>query len=133
MMKENTPVAKFQILLAEDDEVNQDIIRAFLSGGDLDLTIASDGREALEVALLRRFDLMIVDQNMPYITGDRVIRHLRAGQSLNSETPVIRFTAEADSGHVDLSSIAGKLEVTLPKPLSRDALISTINALLGND
>ena len=131
-MSETSARAKFQILLAEDDEVNQDIVRAFLAGGDLELTIASDGREALEMALLRKFDLLIVDQNMPYITGDRVIRHLRAGRSFNAATPVIRFTADADLKPLDLRTIAGSLEVTLPKPLSKETLISTIRALLGN-
>ena len=131
-MSETSARAKFQILLAEDDEVNQDIVRAFLAGGDLELTIASDGRKALEMALLRKFDLLIVDQNMPYITGDRVIRHLRAGRSFNAATPVIRFTADADLKPLDLRTIAGSLEVTLPKPLSKETLISTIRALLGN-
>lgn len=123
--------ARYQILLAEDDEVNQEIVFALLGGSDLDLTIASDGRAALETALLRKFDLLIVDQNMPFITGDRVVRHLRAGRSFNAATPVIRFTAEADARPLDFASMAGKLEVTLPKPLSRDTLISTVRALLA--
>lgn len=124
--------AKFQILLADDDEVNQDIVSAFLEGNDIDLTIASDGREALETALLHRFDLMIVDQNMPFITGDRVIRHLRAGRSLNAETPVIRFTADADPRLIDTKTLQGRLEVVLPKPITRDGLVTTIMALLAS-
>lgn len=130
-MREPNAPTKFQILLAEDDEVNQDIVRAFLAGGDLELTIAADGRQALEMALLRKFDLLIVDQNMPYITGDRVIRHLRAGQSLNATTPVIRFTAEADFVLRDLKTTSGGREITLPKPLSKATLVSTVRSLLG--
>lgn len=130
-MTETKTGVRYNILLAEDDEVNQEIISAFLAGSDLDLTIASDGRQALETALLRKFDLMIVDQNMPFITGDRVVRHLRAGRSFNSETPVIRFTAAADARTIDFASLVGQMEVTLAKPLSRDALLSTIRALLS--
>lgn len=130
-MTETKTGVRYNILLAEDDEVNQEIISAFLAGSDLDLTIASDGRQALETALLRKFDLMIVDQNMPFITGDRVVRHLRAGRSFNSETPVIRFTAAADARPIDFGRLVGQLEVTLAKPLSRDALLSTIRALLS--
>jgi CheY-like chemotaxis protein len=122
---------KFQVLLAEDDEVNQSIVQAFLFDVNVELTIASDGRQALEAALTHQYDLMIVDQNMPFITGDRVIRHLRAGRSLNATTPVIRFTADADHQPFDLSSIATALEVTLAKPLSRQDLVSTVGALLG--
>ena len=130
-MTEATPQTKFQILLAEDDLVNQSIIQAFLFGVNVELTIASDGREAVEAALTQRFDLMIVDQNMPFITGDRVIRHLRASRSFNATTPAIRFTASADFQPFDLSTVASSLEVTLPKPLSRHDLLSTVDALLG--
>lgn len=130
-MTEIAAHTKFQILLAEDDKVNQSIVQAFLFGVNVELTIASDGREALEAALTNKFDLMIVDQNMPFITGDRVIRHLRAGRSINAATPVIRFTANADHQPFDLGVASVPLEVTLPKPLSRQALISTVGALLG--
>lgn len=81
---------------------------------------------------MRRFDLMIVDQNMPYITGDRVIRHRRVGRSFNASTPVIRFTAGADIKPLDPRAIAGSLDVTLPKPLCKEALVSTVRALLDN-
>ena len=130
-MSDTAPQTKFQILLAEDDLVNQSIIQAFLFGVNVELTIASDGREAVEAALTQRFDLMIVDQNMPFITGDRVIRHLRASRSFNAMTPAIRFTASADFRPIDLSTVASSLEVTLPKPLSKHDLLSTVDALLG--
>lgn len=129
-MTEAAPQTKFQVLLAEDDLVNQSIVQAFLSGVNVELTIASDGREALEAALTHQYDLMIVDQNMPFITGDRVIRHLRAGRTLNATTPVIRFTAAANFQPFDLSTIAASLEVTLPKPLTRHDLLVTVSALL---
>lgn len=124
---------RFQVLLAEDDEVNQSIVQAFLSGSNIELTVASDGRQALEAALTHQYDLMIVDQNMPFITGDRVIRHLRAGRSKNATTPVIRFTANADHPPFDLNTAGSVLEVTLPKPLSRHDLILTVEALLRRD
>ncbi|GLS86018.1 hypothetical protein GCM10010873_09920 [Cypionkella aquatica] len=131
-MTEAPAETKIQILLAEDDVVNQAIVQAYLSSPDIELTITSDGRAALEAALTNRFDVMIVDQNMPFITGDRVIRHLRAGRSLNAATPAIRFTASADFQPYDLATISQALEVTLPKPLSKRDLLATIAALLGD-
>lgn len=132
-MASDVSQTKFQVLLAEDDEVNQSIVQAFLFDVNVELTIASDGRQALEAALTHQYDLMIVDQNMPFITGDRVIRHLRAGRTMNATTPVIRFTANADHPPFDLSTAASVLEVTLPKPLSRQDLVSTVDALLRRD
>ena len=130
-MTQAAPQTKFQVLLADDDAVNQSIIQAFLGGVNVELTIASDCLQALEAALTNQYDLMIVDQNMPFITGDRVIRHLRAGRSMNATTPVIRFTASADFQPMDLRAVTSALEVTLPKPLSRQDLLATVDALLG--
>lgn len=120
---------KFRILLAEDDEVNQEVIRAFLAGqSHIDLTVVGDGRSALEAALGTRFDLMLFDHNMPHITGDRVIRYLRSGNSNNSRTPVVRFTAEAD--HAVIRETEGLIEAVLPKPLRAETFLSTIDTIL---
>lgn len=130
-MSEITTRARYEILVAEDDAVNLDIIRAFLDGvPDLELTFAADGRMALERAMLTKFDLMIFDQNMPHITGDRVIRHLRSGRTCNSTTPVIRFTAEADIKPIEIKTVGGVAEAILPKPLRRETFVATIRAML---
>ncbi len=131
-MNDSREARKFRILLAEDDGVNRDILRAFLAGQDhLDLTIAEDGRAALEAALGARFDLMIFDHQMPHITGDRVIRFLRSGQSVNSATPVVRFSAEATVASIRRTG--GLVDAVLPKPLRRDQLVATIEAILRED
>lgn len=133
MMFENDQMPRYQILLAEDDEVNQDIVRAFLGGAtDLDLTVVIDGRLALETALVKKFDLMILDQQMPHMTGDLVLLHLRAGRSLNATTPVIRFTAAADGRVADIRQVNGVPEATLSKPLRKEALLSTVRAMVGS-
>lgn len=121
------------VLLAEDDEINQQIVRHILSDLPfIKLVVAGDGKEALEAALSQRFDLMIFDRNMPLITGDRVIRHLRASPSVNTDTPIIRFTADAD--HVSLSPDATQhADATIPKPIRPDVFKQTILRLLQLD
>ena len=131
-MSENDFTRKYQILLAEDDQVNQDVVSAFLDGlPELELTIASDGRIALEQALAKKYDLLIFDQKMPHLTGDRVLLHLRASRSLNALTPAIRFTAAADVKSAEGKRVSGAVEVTLPKPLRRETFVSTVKAMLG--
>lgn len=128
-MSEQSPDQKFRVLLAEDDEVNQEVIRAFLAGqSHIDLTVVGDGRAALEAALGGRFDLMLFDHNMPHITGDRVIRYLRSGNSNNSRTPVVRFTAEAD--HATIRESEGLIDAVLPKPLRAEMFLNTIDTIL---
>lgn len=129
-MTSKTGGTTFRILLAEDDEVNQEVIRAFLSGqSHIDLTVVGDGRSALEAALGTRFDLMLFDHNMPHITGDRVIRYLRSGNSGNARTPVVRFTAEAD--HARIHTTDGVVEAVLPKPLKAETFLTTIDTILN--
>lgn len=128
-MSDQSSDQKFRILLAEDDEVNQEVIKAFLAGqSHIDLTVVGDGRSALEAALGTRFDLMLFDHNMPHITGDRVIRYLRSGNSNNSRTPVVRFTAEAD--HAVIRETEGLIEAVLPKPLRAETFLTTIDTIL---
>ena len=120
---------KYRILLAEDDEVNQQIVMAFLAGTtNIELTIVGDGRSALEAALGTKYDLMLFDHNMPHITGDRVIRYLRSGNSSNATTPVIRFTADADRD--DIRRENGLIDAVLPKPLKAETFLSMIHAIL---
>lgn len=128
-MTDRTTAPKYRILLAEDDEVNQEVIRAFLATEvEIELTVVADGRSALEAALANRYDLMMFDHHMPHITGDRVIRFLRSGNSGNARTPVVRFTADAD--HARVSTSDGLVEAVLPKPLRADVLLSTLYAIL---
>ena len=119
----------FKILIAEDDDINREIIGAFLKDvAEFNLTMVEDGRAALEAASSTQFDVLIFDQNMPYISGDRVIRHLRASNSLNAKTPAIRLSA--DTIHASQSMATGVSMVMLPKPLRRDELVSAIWAVL---
>lgn len=128
MSKDLTP-RKYQILLAEDDEVSQEIVRALLGDeADMELTIVGDGKLALEAALQKRFDLLIFDQNLPFITGDRVVRHLRAGNSHNAQTPILRFSAHIDAAGTRQSN--GFVEAVLPKPLRSDIFVTTVKAML---
>lgn len=120
---------KFRILLAEDDEVNQQIVIAFLAAAPhIELTVVGDGRSALEAALGSKYDLMLFDHNMPHITGDRVIRYLRSGNSSNAATPVVRFTADAD--RADIRQQGDLIDAVLPKPLTADVFLQTIDSIL---
>lgn len=128
-MSEAEQQQKYRVLLAEDDEVNQQIVMAFLAGTtNIELTVVGDGRSALEAAMGSKYDLMLFDHNMPHITGDRVIRYLRSGNSSNAKTPVIRFTADAN--RADIRSNGGLIDATLPKPLTAETFLSTIETIL---
>lgn len=128
-MSAETSDKSIKILLAEDDEINRLVLGAYLSDApEYDLIFVEDGRAALEAATTTQFDLMVFDQNMPFITGDRVIRHLRASNSINARTPVIRLSA--DTSHETRSGTEGLTTAFLPKPLHKDVFLAAIRAAL---
>ncbi len=122
-----------RILLADDDEINRAIVGHLLSPlPHAVLTEAADGRAALELAQTQRFDLLIFDLNMPEINGDRLIRHLRASQSLNADSPMILFSAATDrSGRIEGSRAALLADLVLPKPIPATDFLSAITRLTG--
>ena len=111
------------VLLAEDDEVNQQIVSHLLADFPfIELVIAGDGKVALEAAISRRFD-----RQMPLISGDRVIRHLKAARTPNTSTPVIQFTADADHASAEDDTTFA----VIPKPIKSDMFRKTVLRLLG--
>ncbi len=119
------PPRPFRILLAEDDEINRLIVVSMLAArSDLDLVVVNDGRSALERAVSERFDLLILDQQMPHLTGERVIRSLKASRTPNSDTPMLLITAS-----VDVLAGIGLADETMEKPLGTTALLQAIDRL----
>lgn len=118
-----------RILLADDDEINRAIIEHLIQDRPAAvLTMAEDGRRALELAQAQRFDLLIFDLNMPHINGDRLIRHLRASQSLNSGSAMILFTAATDaSGTVAGARGVNLADMVLPKPIRAEAFLAAVD------
>jgi len=127
---EAAALSRKQVLLAEDDEINQEIVRALVADIDgLELTVAGDGREALEAAMTRRFDLLIVDRKMPFISGDKLIRHLRASSNPNSSTFSILFSASTESELKELIGASPADEV-MGKPIRPKEFLARVRAVL---
>lgn len=128
MQNAETDLSKV-VLLAEDDAINVEIVRHILSQvPGIELVVAIDGRAALECALNRRFDLMIFDRNMPHISGERVIKHLKAARTINDGTPIVQFTADADRVTGGRNTMA---DAIVPKPVRAAELLSVVTRLLA--
>ncbi|MBD3823937.1 MAG: response regulator [Epsilonproteobacteria bacterium] len=84
-----------RVLVAEENKTNQMLIALLLKEYDLHVTIAEDGKEAFEAFKSSRFDLVLMDENMPYMTGIESLRHIREHEKLNnlSKTPIVALSA----------------------------------------
>ncbi len=91
-----TKKEKFSILVAEDDLVNRTVIQKMLQrSGFYDITIANNGREAVAIAEQNKFDIVLMDVQMPEIDGIEATKIIRSRNLLSPKTPIIAVTAAA--------------------------------------
>ena len=117
------------ILVAEDNEVNQIVIREFLEHMDHHVTMVNDGEQALDALEQEHdFDLALLDINMPNMSGLDVIkayRFLEVGEHL----PMIILSADAVSGNIEECLNAGA-DAYLTKPIEHQKLAQAIEKLI---
>ena len=89
---------QLKLLVAEDNEVNQRIIAAYLSELGYIHHIVSDGKQALDIAGQQRFDMILMDIHMPEMDGVSAAKHLREAGGAAAKVPVVALTANAMAG-----------------------------------
>ena len=117
------PQRVLSILVAEDMPVNQALMRALLTGQGHQVKMAVNGVEAVAMAATERFDLILMDMQMPEMDGLEATRRLRANEVAESlaRVPVIALTASVFP--VDRAACAeAGMDDFLAKPLDVDAL-----------
>ncbi|MBT1701886.1 response regulator [Chryseosolibacter indicus] len=115
------------ILLVEDDAINQKIASQFLRKWGLTVTIANDGREALNILQQRIFGLILMDINMPEMDGCETTHTIRSSQDpYFKNIPILAFTA---SSVADTKEKAERLGMNdfVKKPLDPSDMHNKIN------
>lgn len=115
------------ILIADDDEAVSRIVRAVCELGGHQVTVASDGREALELAAKERFDLVITDLYMPRLDGVGLATRIRQ-LPLNKDTPIVGMSGQRERAEKEMR--AAGLGAFLPKPLDVDKLRKVIDSFV---
>jgi PAS domain S-box-containing protein len=105
-----------RILLAEDNPVNQRVASLLLRRFGYDCTIVSDGREAIEAAEARPYDVLLLDVQMPVLNGLDVAEHLCATLPKAARPWMIAMTANAMEGDREACLEAG-MDDYVPKPI----------------
>lgn len=115
-----------RILLAEDMELNQFIVKEMVKDWGLSLTIVSNGKEAVELVTHTNFDLVLMDIQMPVMNGvqaTRCIRELK--NNPNAYVPIVALSANAFESDKNNYLQAG-MNATLSKPFDADQLFKII-------
>ncbi|HTB79608.1 MAG TPA: response regulator [Opitutaceae bacterium] len=126
------PTRKLRILLAEDNVVNQKVTRQLLQKGGHQITLAENGKQAVEQFRARTFDLILMDVQMPEMDGLEATVIIRQDEArTGAHVPIIAFTAFAmaeDYRHC----IAAGMDGYLTKPVKPAELEKIIRALGTN-
>ncbi len=113
-----------RVLLAEDEPVNQEVSRALLVDVGLVVDLAGDGQQALELARQNRYALILMDMQMPNLSGVDATRMIRA-DSPNAATPILALTANAFDEDRE-ACIAAGMNGHIGKPVDPDKLYETL-------
>jgi CheY-like chemotaxis protein len=112
-----------RVLLAEDNAVNQEVALSMLQGFGCHVEVANNGREAIAAAYRTRFDLILMDCQMPEMDGFEatcILRKLEAARTATApRTPIIALTANAMGGDRERCLAAG-MDDYLSKPFKLD-------------
>ncbi|MBX3480446.1 MAG: response regulator [Caulobacter sp.] len=119
-----------RVLLAEDHEVNQRIVRLMLEPLGAEVTVAGTGAEAVAMALLAPYDVILMDMQMPVMGGVEASARIRAGDGPNVATPILALTANAMSEHRRQWAEVG-VDVFITKPVEMQALIDHVSAAVS--
>lgn len=118
-----------RILLVEDNEMNRDMLSRRLIRNGHEVSIAIDGQQGVDMALLQLPDLILMDMSLPVVDGWEATRRIRANDATR-KIPVIALTAHAMAGDREKAMEAGCDDYDT-KPVEITRLLGKIIAILG--
>ena len=122
---------RLNILVAEDNPTNQRLVVLLLGEHHHRVTTVANGREAVEKASERPFDLILMDVQMPEMDGFAATSAIRQReQASGGHIPIIAMTAHAMAGDRE-RCLAGGMDAYVSKPLRPDELLATIDNVLA--
>ncbi len=118
-----------RLLLAEDEPNIVESLSFLLGRAGFDVTVKTDGRQALDAALNDTPDLLILDVMLPEMSGYEVLRHLRADRRAE-KLPVLMLTAKGQRADRKTALECGA-DIFMTKPFANSEIIAAVNKLAG--
>lgn len=123
--KASQETASLRILMAEDNAVNQKLIRALIGQTNHTVEIVGDGAEAVKEIQANSYDVVLMDSHMPELDGIAAAKEIRALGGAYAEVPIIVVTADALEGDREKYLAAG-MDDYVAKPVDRQELFDAI-------
>ena len=126
-----TSAEKPHILVAEDNPINQMLISAVLQPLGFDVSVVEDGLAAVKACEADCFDLLILDLQMPVMSGLSAVRAIRARGGAQAQAPIVALTASTEPQSLDAGGDMSLFDAIMPKPFDREKLLALIDTLLS--
>ena len=110
-----------RVLLVEDNKVNQRLLARMLETRNCDVTIAENGKQAIECVRAGTYDLIFMDCQMPVLDGYRAAAGIRAMEPTETHTPIVALTAN-NAAEDRENCLAAGMDDFLSKPILREEL-----------
>ena len=115
-----------RILLAEDNQVNQMVVKAMLSSADCQIDVVGNGLEAISAVLRTEYDLVLMDIQMPEMDGVTATKKIRELDGAKGDLPIIAITANVMAGDKDRYIAAG-MNAYIGKPVTQENLLRILS------
>jgi len=124
------PRVSLRVLLAEDNRINQMVAKRVLERWGHDVVIAETGREAVAAHARQKFDVILMDVQMPEMNGFEATAAIRAAEGHSIEgTPIVAMTAHAMKGDRE-RCLAEGMDDYVSKPIDPEILSAVIDRVL---
>ncbi len=126
------PPSRRRLLLVEDSPANQEMLRLFLESEPYDIATAATGLEAVAHFAPGRFDIVLMDMEMPEMDGCAATQSIRRLEAASGSwrTPVLMLSAHA-FGEFERKALAAGCDAFLTKPVRRACLLAALRGLLA--
>lgn len=120
--------APYDVLVAEDHPINLKLVLVLLQAAGCRFTCAGNGVQALTELEKADFDLIVMDSQMPVMTGIEAIENIRKRADWKRLIPILSLTAHAMKGAEEYHTAAGA-DLYMSKPLQSDCFIEAVKSL----
>jgi len=124
-----SPQKSSDLLLVDDNRINRNLLSVMLQRLGHQVTLASGGQDAIDVASHTKFDAILMDISMPGVNGLQATQAIKSGNGPNTDTIIIPVTAHALPAERREFSAIG-MSGFIQKPIEMDTLAETLNSLL---
>ena len=130
--KSSFDLSKLTVLVAEDNQINQLVVRSLLEPRIAEIIITDNGQQALEVLRTRQVDVVLMDIHMPVMDGIEATIAIRGSQMPWANTKIIALTADPEYQQIRICKNIG-MNHALPKPLNFVDMISALETVFEDD